>query len=1015
MPLLHPAALFALLATPGSLFNLHPTPRSLSGPHGSYFGYSLDFYGSSTQRTEGLLVGAPKAKDGVVFLCGLNGEGCKEQLSASDSIPKVEFRSGQMFGSTVRALNGSMLACAPLYRWRTVNNEEERETVGTCLLAVQNFSKLAEYSPCRSRVGGVVGEGYCQAGFSSDFTNDGRVVLGAPGSFNWQGQVISASQQAILAVKPGFLQQVVQGQSQTTERNSTKDNSYMGYAVTVGEFTGDSIQEYIAGTPKGSTLLGHVVILNSTDMNVLLKVTGDQFASSFGHAVLVTDINNDGMDDLLVGSPLHMKRGVDGQSHEIGRVSLYLQLSPLHLATPQILLGPEEFGRFGSSFAALGDLDQDGYNDVAVGMPFGGENHEGVVLVYNGQPDGLKPKPSQILNAHPSLAATSGFGFSLRGATDIDANGYPDIIVGAFGADKAFIYKACPVLSVGAQLRISPAMINPENKTCSLPGSSALLSCFTVEYCLLLKGKNLPETVGLQVEINLDHLRDRERVRRAVFKDDRSSRLLMNLTLAPGQLMHCASLHAVLKEEGEFRDKLSPIVIHLNFSLGDSVPSNVSKVVLQPVLNHSVPRIVDTQTRIMLDCGEDNICIPDLHLTGHLAGTKMYLGDDKPVNLTLSCANVGEGAYEAELLVWLPQQAEYIGVVRGENIFTPSCVYRMENMSKLVACDLGNPMKPGVNVTVGLKFTFPGLSHGNTSISFSARIHSSNPNHGESQLLQLYSSVLVLAQLELRGKSYPSKLTLDDKEWPHTPELRWLEEIGPELDLVIELYNGGPSWVDSALLHVEVPVRHGHQHFLYPMAMKTNGPLKCSSNFSFNHHQLPARLTTLIPAADHPKSSVPVYYREKHQQQDIPDILNCSWSPCLHITCQVGRLSKQESAVVTLHSRLWASSFLEEKRSLLALHTVAHFQVTKMPPARLLEGVFAGRVLVETVVATHLVQDVPYWVLFLAVLVGLLLLALLIYSLWKVGFFKRNQHYKEELEIETQEACLKVKENGMGD
>uniref|UniRef100_A0A8C4R659 Integrin, alpha 8 n=1 Tax=Eptatretus burgeri TaxID=7764 RepID=A0A8C4R659_EPTBU len=679
-------------------------------------------------------------------------------------------------------------------------------------------------------------------------------------------------------------------------------------------------------------------------MNALLKVTGDQFASSFGYAVLVTDINNDGMDDLLVGSPLHMKRGVNGHLHEIGRVSLYLQLSPLHLATPQILLGPEVFGRFGSSFAALGDVDQDGYNDVAVGMPFGGQNHEGVVLVYNGQSDGLKPKPSQTLNAHPSLAATSGFGFSLRGSTDIDANGYPDIIVGAFGADKAFIYMACPVLSIGAQLRISPTMINPENRTCSLPGSSMLLSCFTVEYCLVLKGKNLPETVGLQVEINLDHLRDRKSIRRAIFKADRSSRLLMNLTLAPGQLMHCRSLDAVLKEEGEFRDKLSPILIHLNFSLGDSVPSNVSKMVLQPVLNHSVPRTLDTQ-----------------------------------------------------------------------NIFTPSCVYRTENTSKLVACDLGNPMKPGVNVTVGLKFTFPGLSHGNTSMSFSAQIHSSNPDHGESRLLQLYPSVLVLAQLELRGKSSPSKLTLDDKEWPSTPELQWLEDIGPELDLVIELHNGGPSWVDSALLHVEVPVRQGHQHFLYPMAMKTNGPLKCSSNFSFNHHQLTARLTTLLPADDHPKSSVPVYYREKVQQHDIPDVLNCSWSPCLHINCQVGLLSKQESVVVTLHSRLWASSFLEEKRSLLTLHTVAHFQVTKMPPARLLEGVSAGRVLVETAVTTHFVQDVPNWVLFLAVLVGLLLLALLIYSLWKVGFFKRNKHYKEELEVETQEASLKLKENGTED
>lgn len=41
-------------------------------------------------------------------------------------------------------------ACAPLYHWRTVKMSGEKDPVGTCYVAVQNFSAYAEYSPCRT-------------------------------------------------------------------------------------------------------------------------------------------------------------------------------------------------------------------------------------------------------------------------------------------------------------------------------------------------------------------------------------------------------------------------------------------------------------------------------------------------------------------------------------------------------------------------------------------------------------------------------------------------------------------------------------------------------------------------------------------------------------------------------------------------------------------------------------------------------------------------------------------------
>lgn len=69
------------------------------------------------------------------------------------------------------------------------------------------------------------------------------------------------------------------------------------------------------------------------------------------------------MTDLLVGAPMFMVRGSDGRLEEMGRVYVYLQREPLNLELrlPH-LTGTQTFGRFGSTIAPLGDLNQDGFN-----------------------------------------------------------------------------------------------------------------------------------------------------------------------------------------------------------------------------------------------------------------------------------------------------------------------------------------------------------------------------------------------------------------------------------------------------------------------------------------------------------------------------------------------------------------------------------------------------------------------------------------------------------------------------
>ncbi|NXQ94633.1 ITA2B protein, partial [Sagittarius serpentarius] len=195
-------------------------------------------------------------------------------------------------------------------------------------------------------------------------------------------------------------------------------------------------------------------------------------------------------DDVLVGAPLYMARRPDGQRSEVGRLYLYLGGGQRPLARPpQTLTGTHPYGRFAAAIATLGDLDKDGYDvlgwgtrwvfmspvspDVAVGAPLGGDSGSGQVFIFRGQSEGLVPVPTQRLDSpFPGPAA---FGFALRGATDLDGNGYSDLLVGAYGAAKVAVYWGQPVVVARAQLSV-PDGLNPELLACVLPSSSTRVS-----------------------------------------------------------------------------------------------------------------------------------------------------------------------------------------------------------------------------------------------------------------------------------------------------------------------------------------------------------------------------------------------------------------------------------------------------------------------------------------------------------------------------------------------------------
>uniref|UniRef100_A0A7N8YC11 Integrin, alpha 5 (fibronectin receptor, alpha polypeptide) n=1 Tax=Mastacembelus armatus TaxID=205130 RepID=A0A7N8YC11_9TELE len=900
-------------------FNLDvDKPAVYSGPTGSYFGYAVDFYlGDGVSCS--VVIGAPKAntrqlnvkEGGSVFYCpwSLSQSDCHiiefdtegdRVVLLNDTEHQADFKSHQWFGATVRSHGDTILACAPLYSWRTEKDIPHSDATGTCYLSVHNFTKFVEYAPCRTEFSDAAGQGYCQGGFSADFTTDGKVVLGGPGSYYWQGEVITAAKEEIIkAYYPGYFMQSVKGQIQTKQVRLDHDDSYQGKKL--------------------------IKMCGFYD-----ECTSTQMGSYFGYAVATTDINSDGMTDLLVGAPMFMVRGSDGRLEEMGRVYVYQQRGPLtlELHVPH-LTGTQAFGRFGSTIAPLGDLNQDGFNDVAISCPFGGEDQQGLVYIYNGYSEGLRDKPSQVITGQWAAGTIpASFGFALRGAKDLDMNGYPDLIVGAFGVNKAVLYRSRPIVNTSASLTVYPTMINPEEKNCMVTSgnTSIPVSCVNLSFCISADGKHLPD---FQVEVQLDSHKHKQKsaVKRALFLDSQQPLLQRNVRVRHGERV-CNHTKIYLRDEKDFRDKLSAIYVALNFSLNPNAAADSRG--LQPILNYQTLNVIEQKAQILLDCGEDNICVPDLKLSVHGDRKEVYLGDDNSLTLTFNAKNEGEGgAYEAELYVVLPPEADYSGIARTSML---TCSYETENQTRYLSCDLGNPMKSGANLWAGLRFTVPRLKDTHKTVQFELQIRSKNENNSHSEVVPYKLEVVVQADVILQGVSRPDKIFFPPANWKVTKNYGVEQDVGPAVEHIYELVNNGPSRISHTLLELRCPLSLQGHTLLYPLEFYTEGSINCTADKNMNHLQLKVSDAT---------------YKQY--------VLEC----------------------------------------------LARYSVKKMPYAIPPKHAPSGHKKVVTPVVWNkpdIENSVPLWIIILAILAGLLLLALLIYVLYKFGFFKRSLPYGTAME-----------------
>ncbi len=247
-----------------------------------------------------------------------------------------------------------------------------------------------------------------------------------------------------------------------------------GFLINGGDVNGDGYSDLVltagfsnaAGFDAGQVdlFLGSAA---GPSESVNWSVTGPEY-SALGIATAIGDVNADGYADILLGAGYDYSSGPEG-----GSAYLYLGSAVGPGPTPAwSYTVTQEHTDFGWGASYLGDVNGDGYGDVAIGALLydNGNTDEGRVYVFHGRASGLRTTPARTLEVNQDNA---WFGAVTKGA-DVNGDGYGDLLTGAYAYDNGSVDEGRAYAWYGGPTGIptSPAWVVDGNQEGCQFGSS---------------------------------------------------------------------------------------------------------------------------------------------------------------------------------------------------------------------------------------------------------------------------------------------------------------------------------------------------------------------------------------------------------------------------------------------------------------------------------------------------------------------------------------------------------------
>ncbi|XP_050094026.1 integrin alpha-PS3-like [Anopheles aquasalis] len=418
---------------------------------------------------------------------------------------------------------------------------------------------------------------------------------------------------------------------------------YLGYAVSSGRFVRNDPIMYVASAPKAKKGLGQVFIFdyvqrhskNEIGIRVLKPFSGHQIGEYFGYALLTEDFNGDELPDLAIAAPMHSRT----KEFDNGVVYVYLNKGGLHFELQAILQSSYGFGgRFGTSLGKIGDINRDGYGDMAVGAPHEGD---GVVYIFLGSDEGINTKPTQLIKA-PSTIKTNQpamFGYAISRGVDIDGNGYNDLAIGAPNAETVYVYRAYPIVKVIATINLNQTRI-------PIGGASIEVEiCFTREFALK-DGPSFDVEMEYSLQLDLTY-------RRASFQNN-ASNPSSNVS-SVGENGSCQKFLILITDSYATVDESkSPKPVHIDLSFNLSSKSSPPQgshfceqcALLDPNISNRVSK------NVSVDFCDDPVCYSDLQLSSLTwvdIPEPYVIGSSETATLHVQVENLGANAHLSKL------------------------------------------------------------------------------------------------------------------------------------------------------------------------------------------------------------------------------------------------------------------------------------------------------------------------------------------------------------------------------
>jgi hypothetical protein len=268
-----------------------------------------------------------------------------------------------------------------------------------------------------------------------DFNGDGALDIAAPAVLRDDGSSYDVGQMAV-ALGP-FSTDVDLGDAWVTIPGEASEGGYLGVSsVGVPDLDGDGADELLVAapslgswTPTASVYLFEGLVpgdLALADADV--RYVGENDYDYLGTGVATTDLDGDGTADLVLGAsgwaihsfPYGTVYGIDGTATDTQPEDAPLRIDG----------GYGSY--FGSSVTALGDIDGDGADDLAIGGGMAG------LSIFHGPLSGsmLATAADATVKMDVTYQVQQG---SVAPAGDVDGDGITDLLVGCYFARPIYV------------------------------------------------------------------------------------------------------------------------------------------------------------------------------------------------------------------------------------------------------------------------------------------------------------------------------------------------------------------------------------------------------------------------------------------------------------------------------------------------------------------------------------------------------------------------------------------------